>query len=73
MPFQKQDTGVPNILTNRAVHVSDESIWKSNRLKLKRMDTFMAVIHHALVLSGSANWPDSSIDKSEAIVQCSSL
>ena len=30
----------------------------------------MAVIHHALVLSGPANWPDSSIDKSEAIIQC---
>ena len=54
-PFQKQDTLVANILTNRAVHLSDETIWKINGLKLKCINTFMAVIHHALVLSGSAN------------------
>ena len=59
---------MPNILTNRAIHVGNEFIWKSNGLKLKRMNSFMAVVHHALVFYGSADWPDSSIDKAKAIV-----
>ena len=72
-PFQKQDTWVANILSNRTVDVSNESTWKSNGLKLTCINMFMAIIHKALVLSGSENWLDSSIDKAEAIVQCGSL
>lgn len=55
------------------VHARNESTWKSNGLKLKCMNTFMAIIHKALVLSGSENWLDRSIDKAEAIVQCGPL